>query len=186
MSTISQIFVGKTRSKKMVAKGNWRRKMKTNDFYEVDGCMDFIPVKIVGKSEDGVIVTHTNDKRDCKLVVEEVYRLLKPHEPQKPVVPKFVGEWIKDHKGDYNKWDEDAKADFVLWKRCLSTNDNISSIALEEMLKYNLNDVDVTRNLHKGVNGWITGTNIGNIVNHKQPENSTLRCKCGSDDIQPE
>ena len=72
--------------------------MKTNDFYEVDGCMDFIPVKIVGKSEDGVIVTHTNDKRDCKLVVEEVYRLLKPHEPQKPVVPKFVGEWIETHK----------------------------------------------------------------------------------------
>ena len=22
--------------------------MKTNDFYEVDGCMDFIPVKMVG------------------------------------------------------------------------------------------------------------------------------------------
>ena len=34
-------------------------------------------------------------------------------EPQKPVVPKFVAEWIEDHKGDYNKWDEEAKADFV-------------------------------------------------------------------------
>ena len=72
--------------------------MKTNDFYEVDGCMDFIPVKIVGKSEDGVIVTHTNDKRDCQLVVEEVYRLPKPHEPQKVTVPKFVAEWIETHK----------------------------------------------------------------------------------------
>ena len=34
-------------------------------------------------------------------------------EPQKVVVSKFVGEWIEDHKGDYNKWDEEAKADFV-------------------------------------------------------------------------
>ena len=34
-------------------------------------------------------------------------------EPQKVVVPKFVGEWIEYHKGDYNKWDEEAKADFV-------------------------------------------------------------------------
>ena len=31
----------------------------------------------------------------------------------KPVVPKFVAEWIEDHKGDYSKWDEEAKADFV-------------------------------------------------------------------------
>ena len=34
-------------------------------------------------------------------------------EPQKPVVPKFVAEWIEDHKGDYNEWDEEARADFV-------------------------------------------------------------------------
>ena len=26
-------------------------------------------------------------------------------EPQKPVIPKFVAEWIEDHKGDYSKWD---------------------------------------------------------------------------------
>lgn len=31
----------------------------------------------------------------------------------KPVVPNFVAEWIEEHKGDYNKWDEEAKADFV-------------------------------------------------------------------------
>ena len=34
-------------------------------------------------------------------------------EPQKVVVPKFVAEWIEDHKGDYSKWDEEARADFV-------------------------------------------------------------------------
>ena len=34
-------------------------------------------------------------------------------EPQKPVIPKFVAEWMEDHKGDYGKWDEEARADFV-------------------------------------------------------------------------
>ncbi|PHV57668.1 hypothetical protein CS009_04860 [Streptococcus macedonicus] len=34
-------------------------------------------------------------------------------EPEKPVVPQFVAEWIEDHKGNYSKWDEEARADFV-------------------------------------------------------------------------
>ena len=69
--------------------------MKMNDFYEVNGCIDFIPVTIVGMPDDGVIVAPANDKRDCQLVVKDVYRLPKPQEPQKPVVPKFVAEWIE-------------------------------------------------------------------------------------------
>ena len=35
------------------------------------------------------------------------------NELDKVVVPKFVAEWIEDHKGDYSKWDEEARADFV-------------------------------------------------------------------------
>ena len=35
------------------------------------------------------------------------------NEPKKVVVPKFVAEWIEDHKGDYNEWNEEARADFV-------------------------------------------------------------------------
>ena len=35
------------------------------------------------------------------------------NEPQKVVVPKFVAEWIEDHKGNYNKWDKEAISDFV-------------------------------------------------------------------------
>ncbi len=31
----------------------------------------------------------------------------------KPMVPQFVADWIEDHKGDYSKWDEEARADFV-------------------------------------------------------------------------
>lgn len=34
-------------------------------------------------------------------------------EPQKVTVPKFVAEWIEDHKRDYSKWDEEARAEFV-------------------------------------------------------------------------
>ena len=34
-------------------------------------------------------------------------------EPQKPVVPKFMVDWIEDHKGDVSKWDEEDRADFV-------------------------------------------------------------------------
>lgn len=69
--------------------------MEMNDFYEVDGCIDFIPVTIVGISDDGVFVTVSDDKRDYKLVVKEAYRLPKPQEPQKVVVPKFVADWIE-------------------------------------------------------------------------------------------
>lgn len=34
-------------------------------------------------------------------------------EPKKVVVPQFVAEWIEDHKRDYSKWNEEARADFV-------------------------------------------------------------------------
>ena len=76
--------------------------MEHKDFYEVNGCIDFIPVTIVGKYEDGVIVAPTNDKRDCQLVVEEVYRLPKVDEPQKVTVPKFVAEWIEELKKSHS------------------------------------------------------------------------------------
>lgn len=35
------------------------------------------------------------------------------NEPKKVVVPQFVAEWIEDHKEDYSKWNEEARADFV-------------------------------------------------------------------------
>ena len=37
----------------------------------------------------------------------------KMQEPQKVVVPKFMVDWIEDHKGYVSKWDEEARADFV-------------------------------------------------------------------------
>ena len=47
------------------------------------------------------------DLKDAQEIVSQI------DEPQKPVVPKFVAEWIEAHKGDYNKWDEETKAGFV-------------------------------------------------------------------------
>ncbi len=47
---------------------------------------------------------------DVETVNKIIYQIA---EPKKVVVPKFVAEWIEAHKGDYNKWDEEAKADFV-------------------------------------------------------------------------
>ena len=66
--------------------------MKMNDFYEVDGCIDFIPVTIVGISDDGVFVTVSDDKRDYKLVVKEVYRLPKPQEQQIELLKRLEAE----------------------------------------------------------------------------------------------
>ena len=70
--------------------------MKQNDFYEVDGCMDFIPVTINETYADGVGVIVSDIMRDYRLLLEleQVYRFPKVKELQKPVVPKFVAEWI--------------------------------------------------------------------------------------------
>ena len=76
--------------------------MKTNEVYDVDGCKDFIPVIIDGILDDGVAVTVSDGKQDYKLVVEEVYRFHKVHEPQKPVIPKFVAEWIAEAEKIHN------------------------------------------------------------------------------------
>ena len=73
---------------------------------------------------------------------------------------------------------------FQLWKDCLDVdNYEVSDKALDDMEIYNQHDIIVTRNLYKKMQGWVTGTNLGAIVNHKNPEKHTLRCKCGSDDI---
>lgn len=69
--------------------------MKQNDFYEVNDCMSFIPVTINETHDEGVVVTVSNAKRNCTLVVEEVYMFPKAHEPKKPVIPKYVAEWVE-------------------------------------------------------------------------------------------
>lgn len=45
--------------------------------------------------------------------LDEASYIINQIDELKPVVPKFVAEWIEDHKEDYSKWDEEARADFV-------------------------------------------------------------------------
>ena len=81
--------------------------MEQKDFYEVNGCMEFVPVTISEVYDDGVIVTVNNAKRNCMLEVEEVYLFPKVHEPQKPVIPKFVADWVDDsreYRFDFYEW----------------------------------------------------------------------------------
>ena len=55
-------------------------------------------------------------KDGCEKSVElskAINIISKIDEPKKPVVPKFVAEWIENHKEDYNRWDKEARADFV-------------------------------------------------------------------------
>ncbi|HEM5037215.1 TPA: DUF1642 domain-containing protein [Streptococcus suis] len=72
--------------------------MKQNDFYEVNGCTEFIPVTINETFADGVGVTVHSTTHPFRMMVKQVYRFPKQHEPQKVVVPKFVAEWIEECK----------------------------------------------------------------------------------------
>ncbi|HFI0902290.1 TPA: DUF1642 domain-containing protein [Streptococcus suis] len=69
--------------------------MKQNDFYEVNGCTEFIPVTIDETFADGVAVTVHSTEHPFRMTVKQVYQFLKPHEPQKVVVPKFIADKIE-------------------------------------------------------------------------------------------
>ena len=73
--------------------------MKQNNFYEVDGCTDFIPVKLIEEYKHmtntlRVELTETGDRT----FVPHMYSFPKVNEPQKVAIPKFVAEWIKECK----------------------------------------------------------------------------------------
>ena len=76
--------------------------MKQNDFYEVDGCTDFIPVKLIEEHKHmtnplKVELTETG----YRTFVPHMYSFPKANEPQKVVIPKFVAEWIEYCKCAY-------------------------------------------------------------------------------------
>ena len=74
--------------------------MKTNDFYEVNGCNWFIPVDFIkeNKCTKELEVVATESGRIT--FVPTIYKFPKPQEPQKPVVPQFVAEWIEECKSE--------------------------------------------------------------------------------------
>ncbi|HFU4203797.1 TPA: DUF1642 domain-containing protein [Streptococcus suis] len=65
--------------------------MAKQEFYEVDGCHHFVPVEINEAGDWGANITILGKK--TSMVVDRVYCLPKPDQPQKVVVPKFVAEW---------------------------------------------------------------------------------------------
>ena len=82
--------------------------MKQNNFYEVDGCTDFIPVKLI---EEHKHITNTLEvemaETGHRTLVSSLYSFPKINEPQKPVVPKFVAEWVgnsREHNFDFDEW----------------------------------------------------------------------------------
>ena len=81
--------------KRVEQKGEGER-MKINNFYEVDGCEWFIPVTIDAIYNGRVFVTVSNEKRDYKLIVEEVHRFPKVHEQQIELLKSLGLEEITD------------------------------------------------------------------------------------------
>lgn len=72
-----------------------------------------------------------------------------------------------------------------LWRKCMEHwNTEVCEQALTDMLTYNKQDIEATRDLHKRMQGWLKqAPNIGAMTNVKSDVN-TLRCiKCGSDDV---
>jgi len=72
-----------------------------------------------------------------------------------------------------------------LWERCFRhQNWEDCDKALTEMLTYNKQDIEATRDLYKRFQGWMKGIpNIGTITNELS-NTQKLRCiHCGSDDV---
>ena len=76
--------------------------MKQNEFYEVDGCTDFIPVKLI---EEHKHMTNTLEveltQTGYKTFVPIIYSFQKVNEPQKVVVPKFVADFYESIKDNF-------------------------------------------------------------------------------------
>ena len=72
--------------------------MEQNEFYEVNGCNRFIPVDLIEehKCTKDLEVVITESGRIT--FIPNIYKFHKPQEPQKPVVPKVVAEWIEEGK----------------------------------------------------------------------------------------
>ena len=87
---------------------DWEMQMKQNDFYEVDGCTDFIPVKFIEEHKHmtnplKVELTETG----YRAFVPRIYSFPKVNEPKKPVVPKFVLDWVDnsmEYRFDFDEW----------------------------------------------------------------------------------
>ena len=73
--------------------------MKEEDFYEVNGCTDFIPVKLIEEHKHLMNALELEvSESGFRTFAPNIYKFPKVDEPQKVTVPKFVAEWIKKYK----------------------------------------------------------------------------------------
>ena len=68
--------------------------MKQNEFYEVDGCMDFIPVKLIKEHKHINLLEVEVMGSGSRTFSPSIYKFLKVHEPQRVVVPAFIDSFI--------------------------------------------------------------------------------------------
>lgn len=82
--------------------------MKQNDFYEVDGCTDFIPVKLIKEHKHIMNALELEvTESGFRTFAPRIYKFPKVDEPQKPVIPKFVLDWVdnsREYSFDFDEW----------------------------------------------------------------------------------
>ena len=75
--------------------------MKQNDFYEVDGCTDFIPVKLIKEYKHLNLLEVESTESGYRGVVPHMYSFPEVDEPKKIAVPKFVADFYESIKDDF-------------------------------------------------------------------------------------
>jgi hypothetical protein len=83
--------------------------MEQKEFYEVNRCEWFIPVKLIEIEGDKYTKTLEVEaiESGCRAFVPTIYKFQKPPEQHKPVVPKFVADWVDDsreYRFDFYEW----------------------------------------------------------------------------------
>ncbi|HEM6582858.1 DUF1642 domain-containing protein [Streptococcus suis] len=66
----------------------------------MNGCTEFIPVTINETFADGVGVTVHSTTHPFRMMVKQVYRFPKQHQPQKVEVPAFIDSYIRYAKAE--------------------------------------------------------------------------------------
>ena len=123
--------------------------MKQNDFYEVDGCTDFIPVKLIKEHKH---FTNTLEVEltgsGYKSFVPSIYSFPKVNEPQKVVVPKFVADFYESIKDDFedkvydlclqfNRDNGELSSEFDGWFDC-GKNEPIQTLVKMKLYGYEI------------------------------------------------
>ena len=154
-----------------------------------------VVVKMVQVINDAdLIVTFNGKKFDVKLLnTRALFWGLPPIKPVKHIdlmeqskrLFKFPSNSMQNISMYLGEDGKIATSGTRLWERCAEwENYQTCSNALEEMLTYNGQDIEVTRDLYYCFQGWMKNVpNLGTITNEVSG-NHTVRCShCGSDNV---